>query len=127
MSLDNDRHWLLVARDSSYSIWLDTTRIGRLYDRVYEIWYRTDHSAARYFKNRMFDRETVRIQIACGQPSFKVVSTTLSARGEGDVIHQENTSKDVHRQPWHSVEPGSTDADAADATCYIADSRWLRP
>jgi hypothetical protein len=119
-------HWMLVASDSSYTIWLDTTRISRLYTRIYEVWYRTDHREPRYYRNAEFNRETVQIQIACRQLQFKVVSTTLSMRGRRNVIHQENTSREVSQQTWHPVDPGTTDADAAGATCNIADARWRR-
>jgi hypothetical protein len=54
------------------------------------------------------------------------VSTTLSMRGRRTVVHQENTPADVLRQAWHAVDPGSTDADAAGATCRVADARWRR-
>lgn len=123
---DADSHWMLVASDSSYAIWLDTARIARVYNRLYEVWYRTDHRAPRYYRDKAFDRETVQIQIACRELQFKVVSTTLSMRGRRTVVHQENTPADVRRQAWHAVDPGTTDADAAGATCALADVRWGR-
>lgn len=123
---DDDAHWMLIARDSSYSISLDTTRIGRVFDRGYDIWYRTDHVATRFYKAKAFNRETVRAEIACRDFAFKVVSTTMSMRGAGAVERQINSRDDVQRQKWHSVEPGSTEADAARATCIVADSKWRR-
>ena len=121
---NDDRSWMLIARDSSYSISLDTTRIARVYDRGYEVWYRTDHVATRYYREKAFDRETVKMLILCRDGRFKVISTTMSMRGERPVLRQLNSEKDVNSQPWHSVEAGSTDADAARATCVVADSRW---
>ena len=121
---DNDAHWMLIARDSSYAISLDTTRIDRVFDRGYDIWYRTDHVTTRFYKQKAFNRETVRAQIACRDLSFKVVISTLSMRGRGTVERQVNSRDDVQRQTWHRVEPGSTEADAARATCIVADSRW---
>ena len=123
---DNDAHWMLIARDSSYTISLDTTRIDRAFDRGYDIWYRTDHVMTRFYKEKPFNRETVRAEIACRNLAFKVVSTTLSVRGGATVERQVNTHDDVQRQAWHRVEPGSTEADAARATCIVADSRWRR-
>lgn len=121
---DNDAHWMLIARDSSYAISLDTTRIDRVFDRGYDIWYRTDHVATRFYKEKAFNRETVKAEIACRSLTFKVVSTTLSMRDAGTVTRQVNTNDEVRRQTWHRVEPGSTEADAARATCIVADSRW---
>jgi hypothetical protein len=121
---DNEAHWMLIARDSSYAISLDTSRIARLFDRGYDIWYRTDHVATRFYREKAFNREIVRAEIACRDLAFKVVSTTMSMRGAGTVERQVNSREDVQRERWHRVEPGSTEADAARATCIVADSRW---
>ena len=92
LAADDDRHWMLIARDSSYSISLDTMRISRVYDRVYDVWYRTDHREMRSYKDSAFDYETVHVEIACRPTSFKVVSTTLSLCGKG------TGWRDVHRR-----------------------------
>jgi hypothetical protein len=121
---DSDSHWLVIARDSSYAISLDTTRIAQLYDRVYEIYYRTDHTQVRYYREKAFTRETVRTELACHDLAFKVVSTKMSIGGGRPVTEQHNSAADVRHETWHDVEAGSTEADAARATCIVADSRF---
>lgn len=123
-STDNDSHWMLIARDSSYAISLDTTRIAQVFDRGYEVFYRTDHATLRYYKEKAFNRETVKTQLACRDLAFKVVNTTMSLGGSRTVAQQQNSAGDVQRETWHRVDPGSTEADAARATCIVAESKY---
>lgn len=121
---DAGSHWLLVARDSSYAISIDTTRIVRARDRVYDIWYRTDNAGTRYYKEKAFTRETVAVELFCTNFSFKVLQTAFSVGDGRPVARQANSTREIVTQPMHRVDPGSIDADAARATCIVADSRW---
>src|SRR3954463_13497709 len=121
---DSDAHWMLIARDSSYSISLDTTRILRAFDRGYDVWYRTDHLALRFYKEKPFNRETVQALLSCYTFTFKVVSTAMSIGSARPVARQSNTRDEVAHETWHPTPAGSTEADAARATCIVADSRW---
>ena len=123
-SAERPANWMLIARDSSYSISLDTTRIGRAFDRGYDVWFRTDHSALRFYKEKAFNREIVHTILACHDLAFRVVSTEMSVGSSRPVARQSNTAGEVAHEAWHPVTAGSTEADAARATCIVADSRW---
>jgi hypothetical protein len=124
---DTRARWIVVGRDSGYTIALDTSRIVREYGRTYEIWYRTDHSSPRFYRGETFTRETVHAILQCNGYAFRVISTTMSSGGGPSVIHQEMDLRDLKREPWHSVEPGSEDEKAALATCQVADWKsWSR-
>ena len=56
---DEPTRWMLVAHDSSYAISIDTSRIVAAPGRVYEVWYRTDHAATRFYNQKAFTREVV--------------------------------------------------------------------
>jgi hypothetical protein len=97
---DERARWLVVDRDSGYTIAIDTSRIVREHGRTYEIWYRTDHASKRFYRGKAFTRETVHAILRCDGYSFRVISTTM---------------------------PGSTDEKAALATCQLADWKsWGR-
>lgn len=124
---DDTAAWLLVARDSTYSISLDTARIVAKPGREYEIWYRTDHTVTRYYNDKAFTREVVHAILRCDGYTFRVMSTAMSMGSERPVIRQITEPRDLVRQPWRRVEPGSTEADAAHATCEVADwAKWGR-
>jgi len=125
---DDARHWLLVARDSTYSISLDTARIVAKAGREYEIWYRTDHTVTRFYNDKAFTREVVHAILRCGDGyTFRVMSTTMSMGSGRPVIRQITEPRDLVRQPWRRVDPGRTEADAAHATCEVADwTKWGR-
>jgi surface-adhesin protein E len=126
--LREDRaRWLVVERDSEYTIALDTSRIVREYGRTYEIWYRTDHASKRFYRGKAFTRETVNAILGCDGYRFRVISTTMSMGSGRSVVHQAMDSRDLAREAWHSVEPGSADEKAALATCELADWKsWAR-
>jgi hypothetical protein len=124
---DDTAHWLLVARDSTYSISIDTSRIVAKPGREYEIWYRTDHTVTRFYNDKAFTREVVHAILRCDGYTFRVMSTVMSIGSGHPVIRQITEPRDLQRQPWRRVEPGSTEADAAHATCEVADwSKWGR-
>ncbi len=119
--------WLLVARDSTYSISIDTSRIVAEAGRTYEIWYRTDHTVTRFYNDKAFTREVVHAILQCDGYRFRVMSTVMSMGSGRPVIRQFTEPRDLARQPWRRVEPGSTEADAAHATCEVADwAKWGR-
>jgi hypothetical protein len=119
--------WLMVDRDSGYTIAIDTSRIVREYGRTYEIWYRTDHAAPRFYRGKAFTRETVHAILRCEGYKFRVISTTISVGASGSIISQAMGPRDLEREAWHSLEPGSTDEKVALATCELADWKsWRR-
>ena len=124
---NDESRWMVVARDSNYTISLDTSRILALSGRTYEIWYRTDHAAMRYYKEKAFTRETVHAILRCERYSYRVASVAMSM-GDGRAVTRQITEpSDLARQEWRRVEAGTTDADAARATCVVADwSKWRR-
>ncbi len=124
---DERARWLVVDRDSGYTVAIDTSRIVRERGRTYEIWYRTDHTSKRFYRGKAFTRETVHAILRCDGYSFRVISTTMSLGSWRSVLHQEMDKRDLAREDWHSVEPGSADEKAALATCQLADWKsWVR-
>lgn len=124
---DDPPHWLLVARDSSYAIAIDTSRIRALPGRIYEVWYRTDHAMPRYYNAKMFTREVVHATLRCDGFSFRVMSVAMSVGAGRPVIRQTTEPRDYANQAWRRVEAGTTEADAARATCQVADwTKWGR-
>jgi len=124
---DDATHWLMVARDSTYSISIDTSRIVAQPGRIYEIWYRTDHTVTRFYNDKAFTREVVHAILRCDGYTFRVMSTVMSMGSGRPVVRQFTEPRDLLRQPWRRVEPGSTEADAAHATCEVADwAKWGR-
>lgn len=121
---DDATRWAVVARDSTYTIAIDTARIGQQpYRNTYQIWYRTDHSALRFYNEKAFDREIVQAILNCDGYSFRIVSTEMSIRGGRSVARQITASGELGRQQWRKVEPGSIEADAARAACELGDQR----
>jgi hypothetical protein len=118
---DSRARWVVVERDSGYTIALDTSRIVRERGRTYEIWYRTDHASPRFYRGEAFTRETVHAILQCNGYAFRVISTTMSTGAGRSVVHQEMDARDLQREAWHPVEPGSEDEKAALATCQVAD------
>jgi hypothetical protein len=120
---DDDSRWLIVASDSAYTIALDTTRISSEGQHSYRIWYRTDHSAKRFYREKAFDREVVQAILGCRDLRYRIVSSEMSVRGGLVVERQMLDEKEVAREQWHQVEAGSTDAIVAREACDIARSR----
>jgi hypothetical protein len=118
---DEQANWIVVARDSTYSISIDTTRILVERGRTYEVWYRTDHAVTRFYKEKAFTRETVHAILRCNNYTFRVISTAMSMGSRRPVAQQVTDARDLARESWRKVEPGSTEADAARATCEVAD------
>jgi len=124
---DDAARWLMVAKDSTYSISIDTSRIVADPGRIYEIWYRTDHTVTRFYNDKAFTREVVHAILRCDGYTFRVMSTVMSMGSASPVVRQVTEPRDLVRQPWRRVEPGSTEADAAHATCEVADwAKWGR-
>src|SRR5262249_225232 len=73
-SADEDGRWLIVARDSGYTVALDTSHIRFDRGRGIRIWYRTDHSAMRFYNEKAFNRELVEAILQCPGYSFRVVT-----------------------------------------------------
>jgi hypothetical protein len=122
---DSETHWLVVARDSSYTISIDTSRIVAQAGRTYEIWYRTDHSTTRYYNEKAFTRETVHAILRCYGYRFRIESVAMSIGSGRPVARQATEPRDLGQQEWRKVEAGSTEADAARATCVVADwAKW---
>lgn len=122
---DEADHWVVVAQDSNASISLDTSRIVAENGRTYEIWYRTDHAVTRLYKDKPFNREVVHAVLRCDDYAFRVMSTAMSVGARSPFVTQFTDSGDLARQPWRRVEPGSIEADAAHATCEVADwANW---
>jgi Surface-adhesin protein E len=120
---DNRVHWLVVARDSNYTIAIDTTRIVAEYGRTYDVWYRTDHAATRFYKEKAFTRETIHAVLRCDGYRFRIMSVAMSMGSGRAVTWQSAEPQDLASQSWRRVEPGSTESDAARATCQVAD--WV--
>jgi len=118
----DETRWLDVAKDSAYTIALDTANIAPEGGLTFRIWYRTDHNAMRFYKEKAFNREVVQAILDCRQYRYRIVSSEMSARGGRVVERQELDEKEVRRQAWHDVEAGSTDAEAARAACIVARS-----
>jgi len=117
----------MVARDSTYSISVDTSRIVAEPGRTYDIWYRTDHTVTRFYNDKAFTREVVHAVLRCDGYTFRVMSTAMSMGAGRAVLRQVTEPRDLVRQPWRRVEAGSTEADAAHATCEVADwAKWGR-
>src|SRR5688572_17409882 len=97
-------HWMLVARDSSYVISIDTSRIVATPGRTYEVWYRTDHATTRFYREKAFTRELVHAVLRCDGYSFRVMSVAMSIGDSRAVIRQITEPRDLARQQWRRVE-----------------------
>jgi hypothetical protein len=124
-SRERQSNWVRVARDSSYDIAIDTSRVLQHYGRVYTIWYRTDHGLTHLYKDKEFNREIVQSVLRCDGLSFKVASVDMAMNGRV-VSSQRTSSGELGNQPWRRVEPGTTEAFAAKAACDVA-SRFAKP
>jgi hypothetical protein len=113
------RAWMEVARDSSYTIAIDTARIARRSGADYVIWYRTDHAVTRAYKGHAFDREIVESTLDCYSLRFKISSVAMSRRGHLVAV-QRTESGDLAQQPWHKVERGTIEETVARAACDVA-------
>jgi hypothetical protein len=118
---DDRDNWMNVARDSGYTVSIDTTHIMREYGRTYEVWYRTDHAMTRFYKQKAFTREMVHAILRCDNYSFRVMSSAMSMGSRYPVVQQATEPKDLADQPWRPVEAGSTEADAARGACIVSD------
>jgi hypothetical protein len=119
---DHPSHWIVVARDSSYIISLDTTRIVSPFGHAYEVWYRTDHTRTRFYNEKAFTRETVHALLRCNSYQYVIMSAEMSIGSGRPVVRQTTEPRDVRRQPWRDVEAGSAEADAAGMTCHLSAS-----
>lgn len=114
---DRGQRWQIVARDSSYQIAIDTTRIGRRGNTAsYTVWYRTDHAQTRLHNGERFNRELVESLLRCDNLTFKVLSVDMSMAGDLPIARQRSGVGD---QPWRSVERGTIEEAAARAACDI--------
>jgi hypothetical protein len=91
------------------------------------VWYRTDHATTRFYQEKAFTRELVHAILRCDGYSFRITSVAMSMGDARPVIRQFTEPLDLARQQWRRVEAGSTEADAARATCQVADwTKWGR-
>jgi len=123
--VDPPGHWMQVARDSSYDIAIDTSRIKRR-GGAWEIWYRTDHATTHLYKDKVFNREVVQSLLDCGSLSFRIARVDMSLRPRGVVAQQRAGPGELGQQPWRAVERGTIEATAAQAACDFVDQRVRR-
>jgi hypothetical protein len=112
--------WLLVARDTNYSIAIDTTRITGRYARTYTVWYRTDHTIPRLYKDKEFNREIVQGVLQCEDMSFKIASVDMSMGARSPVVQQRAEAGELGQQPWRHVARETIEGRVAQATCDYA-------
>ena len=123
--VDPPGNWMQVARDSSYDIAIDTSRIKRR-NGAWEIWYRTDHATTHLYKDKAFNREIVESLLRCGNLSFRIARVDMSLRPRAVVAQQLAGPGELGQQPWRSVERGTIEAAAAQAACDFVDRRVRR-
>jgi hypothetical protein len=111
--------WVVVAKDSTYTISIDTARIRYRPGGVYVVWSRTDHAVHRFYHGKRFNREIVQSLLQCERLSFKVARVDMALDGRA-VARQRTDDGELGRQVWRRVEAGTTDAIAAQATCDLA-------
>lgn len=111
--------WVVVAQDSTYTISIDTARIGRRTGGVYVVWSRTDQAVPRFYHGKRFNREIVQSLLQCEGLSFKVARVDMALDGR-HVARQRTDDGELGRQIWRRVEAGTTDSIAAQATCDFA-------
>jgi hypothetical protein len=110
-----------VARDSTYAIAIDTTRIERrMGGQWWLVWYRTDHAQTRHHKGEPFDREVVQSYLRCADLSFKIVSVDMSLGANRPIAEQRLTPDEIAIQPWRQVERGTIEEAAGRAACDFA-------
>jgi hypothetical protein len=120
LTAHNSNGWMRIASDSLYVISIDPARVIERWGGIYDVWYLTDHAIPHMYKGASFNREIVESLLRCNTLSFKILRVDMSMRGGRTVSRQRTDDDDIRRQPWRSVEPGSTEADAARATCERA-------
>jgi len=123
--VDPPGHWVQVARDSSYAIAMDTSRIERR-GGAWEIWYRTDHATTHMYRDKTFNREVVQSLLRCGNLSFRSARVDMSLRPRGVVAQQLAGPGELGQQPWRPVERGTIEGTVAKAACDFVDRRLVR-
>ena len=114
----NERSWMTVVRDSSYTVSIDTTRITRKFGRAYVAWYRTDHATTHAMKGAAFNREVVQAILLCDNiVTFKIASVNLSLGNAKPVSQQRTSSGELYHQQWRGVQSGTSEEAVAKATC----------
>lgn len=103
-----------------YVVALDTSRVEHDIGPTFTVWYRTDHDGPRFYQEKAFDREVVEALVDCRSYRYRIESTEMSMRGGRTVAYQVSRGKDLARQEWRTVEPGSIDADVEKAACDVA-------
>jgi hypothetical protein len=111
-------HWVRVAQDPNYTIWIDTTRVTASWANAWDVWYRTDHAQARNHKGQPFNHEVVNSYLRCADLAFRVVSVDMYASDWKLVATQRDDSREVEQQPWRPVLRGSSEEVAARAACH---------
>ncbi len=122
---DTPGHWVQVARDSSYDIAMDTSRIKRR-DGAWEIWYRTDHATTHLYRDKTFNREVVQSLLRCGNLSFRIARVDMSLRPRGVVAQQLAGPGELGQQPWRPVDRETIEGTVAKAACDFIDRRLVR-
>ena len=122
---DSYGYWVQVARDSSYDIAIDTSRIKRR-GEGWEIWYRTDHATTHLYKDKAFNREVVQSLLRCSNLSFRVARVDMSLRPRGVVAQQLAGPGELGQQPWRPVDRETIEGTAAKAACDFVDRRVRR-
>jgi len=129
-AVDDSTRWVLVVRDASYDISIDTARVrgwtGRSrYTRYLtsDVWYRTDHKSPRLHNEKPFTREIVHSIVRCDSLWFRVISVDMSMGDSRPISQQRMTPEEVDHQLWHRVERGTAEEMAAEAACHFAAKR----
>ncbi|HEY9225214.1 MAG TPA: hypothetical protein VIP11_01120 [Gemmatimonadaceae bacterium] len=115
----SSNRWMRIARDSSYDIAIDTTRMSKRYGQWDVVLYRTDHARTQLYKGKPFDREVVESVIRCDSLWFKIASIDLSLGSHRPISRQRADDRDLFDQPWRRVERGTIEERVARAACDL--------
>ena len=122
--------WVRIARDANYDVAIDSLHIKadvhptryKMY-RVYEVWFRTDHTVPREHHGKPFNREVVHSMVLCDSLWFKVMSVDMSLGDARPIAQQRTDWPDIADEPWRRVALGTTEAIAARAACFYGARR----
>lgn len=115
--------WVRVVRDPNYTIFIDTGRVSRHWDRSWQVWYRTEHAVPRLHRRKEFNREIVHSRVNCDSLTFKVVSVDMSMNEGPPISVQRMDYKELEQQVWRRVQRGTVEEIAAEAACHFAAAR----
>jgi hypothetical protein len=120
--------WLRVYTDTAFTVALDTSRVERIANNAFLVWFETRW--ARPHQTQApgpFNRETIRTILRCRPVAYKTVHVSVSLDAGPVVAEQGGTVADAERQEWKVPAPDSADEHSFVAACAALSPADGRP